>query len=84
VLTSFEADHANRAVSDETVFAFAASENRILLTLNRRHFLRLHPQEKTSHAGIAACMYDPNFHPQAHNIDIALSSLTALPVNSCG
>lgn len=42
VLTSLEAGNANRSEPDEAGLVFAARENRILLTQNRLHFLRLH------------------------------------------
>jgi len=42
VVTSLEAGNANTGVPDEDVMQFAASHNRILLTYNRRDFLRLH------------------------------------------
>jgi len=38
VLTSQEAKQANQSVPDEDVLAFATKQNRILLTINRRHF----------------------------------------------
>jgi hypothetical protein len=52
VMTSMEAGKANSAVPDKEVLAFAASGKRILVTLNRRHFLRLHQQRTEDHAGI--------------------------------
>ena len=42
VLTTFEAGNANAALPDAEVLAFAVAQGRILLTNNRRHFLRLH------------------------------------------
>lgn len=42
VLTSLEAGKANLAVPDEEVLTFAATEGRAVLTLNRKHFVRLH------------------------------------------
>ena len=42
VLTSLDAGNANAAVPDQEVMAFAASEDRILLSYNRRHFSQLH------------------------------------------
>ena len=42
VLTIQETGHANQASSDEAVLAFACDEHRALLTLNRKHFVRLH------------------------------------------
>ena len=49
VLTSREAGKANAAVPDPEVLKFAASEGRILLTHNRRHFLRLHQHRTEGH-----------------------------------
>ena len=71
VLTIQETGKANQAVSDEDVLAFANKEQRILLTLNRRHFIRLHKQHET-HAGILACTFDPDFSAFAARIDQAL------------
>lgn len=42
VLTVQETGKGNQAVPDEDVLAFAVSENRAVLTLNRKHFVRLH------------------------------------------
>ena len=75
VLTSLEAGNANAAVPDEDVLAFATVENRILLSYNRRHFMRLHERRVTSHAGIVVCTYDPDFARQAHGIHLAVSPL---------
>lgn len=61
VLTSFEAGNANRSVPDEEVLSFAAATERILLTQNRLHFLRLHQSQRIAHAGIVLCTFDPNF-----------------------
>src|SRR4051812_9905304 len=68
VLTSADAGNANAAVPDTDVLTFAASEHRILITLNRRHFLRLHQHRTADHAGILLCTYDPNFCRQALRI----------------
>ena len=75
VLTIQETGKANQAVSDEDVLAFANKEKRILLTLNRRHFIRLHKQHE-SHAGILACTFDPDFSAFAAQIDKALREET--------
>jgi hypothetical protein len=42
VLTIQETGKANQAMADEEVLSFAFQHDRILLTLNRKHFLRLH------------------------------------------
>lgn len=74
VLTSFDSGNANAAVPDAAVLAFATEKGRILLTHNRRHFLRLHNQGQGSeavHAGIVVCTFDPDFAAQARRIDAA-------------
>ena len=42
VLTIQEAGKGGQSVSDEEVIAFASSDSRALLTLNRKHFIHLH------------------------------------------
>ncbi len=71
VLTSHEAGNAGNAVADEAVLAFATREQRVLLTLNRKHFIRLH-LGSSGHAGIVVCTFDPDFAGQARRIDDAL------------
>jgi Domain of unknown function (DUF5615) len=41
LITPLGAGIANRAIPDAEVLAFAAADDRILLTHNRRHFQRL-------------------------------------------
>ena len=74
VLTTLDAGKANSAVPDLEVLAFAATEQRILLSHNRRHFLKLHRYKTTDHAGIVLCTFDPNFIAQAERIDAAISA----------
>ncbi|MDD2920915.1 MAG: DUF5615 family PIN-like protein [Anaerolineales bacterium] len=71
VLTIQETGKANQSMSDEDVLAFANKEKRILLTLNRRHFINLHKQNQ-QHVGIVACTFDPDFSGFANRIDEAL------------
>lgn len=63
VLTVREAGEAGQAVPDDEVLAFAKDDGRALLTLNRKHFVRLH-EEQTRHAGIIACTFDADFERQ--------------------
>jgi uncharacterized protein DUF5615 len=42
VLTIQETGRAGQAISDESVLAFASAERRAIVTLNRKHFKRLH------------------------------------------
>lgn len=71
VLTSHEAGRAGQAVPDEAVVAFAHSQARAVLTLNRRHFIRLH-ERNPGHSGIVVCTFDPDFAGQAGRIAAAL------------
>ena len=69
VLTSLEAGNANRSVPDQEVLAYAAEQERVLLTLNRKHFVRLHERPGITHAGIVACTFDPDSRHQAIRIE---------------
>ena len=64
VLTIFEDDKANRQYPDERVLADATMYRRAVLTINRKHFRRLH-QLSPLHSGIILCTYNPNFADQA-------------------
>ena len=67
VLTIQETGRADRATPDEEVLAFAAEQERILLTLNRRHFIRLHNTGRP-HMGLIVCTFDPDFEALARRI----------------
>ncbi len=71
VLTTFESGQAGQAIPDEQVLAFAKKESRILLTINRKHFKRLHAMD-SNHFGIVACTFDANFVALAQRIHAAL------------
>ena len=72
VLTAFEDGRANKAVPDEKVLARAVTLERILLTLNRIDFKRLH-NRRQDHAGIVICTFDRDFAGQAMRINVACS-----------
>ena len=72
VLTIQETGKADQALPDAEVLAFAKHEKRSLLTLNRRHFIRLH-LEQPDHAGIIVCKFDPDFVNQGKRIDQAIA-----------
>jgi len=73
VLTIQETGKAEQSLSDEDVLAFAVKEKRILLTLNRKHFIRLHNQQPIHH-GIIVCSFDPDFIEQAQRVHEAIES----------
>ncbi len=77
VLTTLEAGKANKAIEDAEVVKFASSEERAVLTLNRKHFVRLH-QSGMPHRGIIVCTYDPDFTGQAKRIDSELQKAVDL------
>lgn len=71
VLTIHETDKAEQSESDENILAFASAEGRTLLTLNRKHFIRLH-NVHPNHAGIIVCAFDLDFVGQAYRIHDAI------------
>ena len=73
VLTTYENSKAGQAISDEDVLAFAIGESRIMLTLNHRHFIRLH-QATPDHSGMVVCTYDPDFEALAGRIHSELQA----------
>lgn len=74
-VTVAETGKANQKMSDDEVLKFAISDERAVLTFNRKHFFRLHRQ-RPDHQGIVACTYDPDFLALAERIDAALASVT--------
>jgi hypothetical protein len=77
VLTVLETGNAGQAWPDEDVLTFAASQNRAVITLNRRHFVRLGGQ-RTDHAGIIVCSYDRDSVGLAARVDIAIRAFEDL------
>ena len=77
VLTVKEAGNAEQAISDEAVLSFAHAHKRAVLTINRKHFIRLH-RAISEHSGIVICTYDPQFTEQAERIHASVSELSNL------
>lgn len=71
VLTVLEAGKAEQAIADDEVLAFATCHERAVLTINRKHFIRLH-RERPQHAGIIVCTFDADFLGQAGRIHESL------------
>jgi hypothetical protein len=71
VVTIQDTGLAGQAISDEAVLDFACSEGRALVTLNRKHFVRLHRQDN-NHCGIIVCSFDSDFIGLAHRIHEAI------------
>jgi len=60
VWTIQEAGMANQSIDDAAVLAFAHNDSRAVLTINRRHFVRLH-HLGLKHSDILVCTFDPRF-----------------------
>ena len=77
VLTMRENGQAGRAVPDTEVLELATMGKRAVVTLNRRHFVRLH-LEHPAHAGIVVCTFDPDFVALARRIHDAAQATPEL------
>ena len=73
VLTSADAGNANQRIPDEDVLQFAITENRILVTLNRRDFIQIH-KTIPIHSGIIICTEDIDFIGFANRIHTLLET----------
>ena len=78
VLTVQAAGKANLGIPDEEVLAFAVSNNRTVLTLNRQDFMRLH-RANSNHIGIVVCTNDINRTQMATRISAAITAEEPLP-----
>lgn len=67
VLTTDEAGTSGQAIPDEDVVAYAINDDRAVITLNRKDFIRLHAASP-AHEGIVVCTFDPDFEGQAARI----------------
>lgn len=77
VLTVQDSGMAGQAIADTKILAFAHSQGRAVVTLNRRHFGRLH-MANPDHSGIIVCTFDPDFAMQASRIDTELKQYSTL------
>ena len=75
VETSHEAGNSGRAFPDESVMDYAIAKQRVVVTLNRRHFVALHSR-RPKHCGILVCTFDPDFNSLATRIHAALTGTT--------
>lgn len=74
VLTIQEVGQADRAVPDEAVLSFSTKENRVLLTFNRKHFIKLH-RDMPNYSGIIVCTFDSDFEALAKRIHQAIEQV---------
>src|SRR5687768_681057 len=73
VLTALEDGRANQSITDLQLLERATELGRVVLTLNRLDFKRLHHQIP-NHAGIIICTEDPDRLGQAQRITEAVTN----------
>jgi predicted nuclease of predicted toxin-antitoxin system len=73
VLTVQEAGNADQGIPDNEVLAFATSQERSILTINRDDFIRLHRRD-SNHFGIIVCTNNRNWEQFAARIDEAVTA----------
>jgi hypothetical protein len=77
VVTVADAGKAEQALTDKAVLELATADQRAVVTLNRKHFVRLHRAEP-NHAGVVVCSLDLDFDGQAARIDQAIATQESL------
>jgi len=77
VLTVQEAGQGNRGAKDSEILASAIQEGRVVLSFNRRHFIRLH-QQSAIHKGIIVCTRDDDVNALARRIHQAIENSASL------
>ncbi|MFM7887611.1 MAG: DUF5615 family PIN-like protein [Pseudanabaena sp.] len=77
VLTVQEAGNANLGIPDDQVLAFAISNNRTVVTINRLDFIKLH-RASAEHLGIIICTNDSDRHRMAARINEAIATQESL------
>jgi uncharacterized protein YbjT (DUF2867 family) len=78
VITVADAGKAGQALADKAILELAAADQRTVVTLNPRHFVRLHVAD-SNHAGIVVCSLDLDFDGQATRIDQTIATEEPLP-----
>ncbi len=73
VLTCQEAGRSGQGINDDVVLADALALGRVVLTENRRHFIRLHSGGQ-DHRGIVVCTFDRDADALARRIDAAVAA----------
>jgi sugar phosphate isomerase/epimerase len=77
VMTVQESGLGGQSIPDHVVLTFAIDQGRGLITLNRRHFVKLH-EETREHPGIIVCTTDNDFVALAARIDAAVRGTASL------
>ena len=75
ILTVHDIGMANKRWPDRSVFFFACDEHRIVLTINRRDFHKLH-RLFPNHSGLVLCTAVVDFHGTATRISAAVNQVS--------
>lgn len=76
-VTIHDSGLAGQSLPDEAVLNRASADGRAVLTLNRKHFIRIH-ESGFRHAGIVVCTFDLDFVGQAARIHAEIAGRAAL------
>ncbi len=71
VLTTHEAGKSNQGIEDDSVLRFAIGNQRCVITITRRDFIRLH-KTSPAHCGIIVCTENRDYRAFAERIDRAI------------
>ncbi len=77
ITTVQETGKGSQRTPDHVVLQMATADRRAVLTLNRKHFIRLH-QANPEHGGIMACTVDADFGRQTRRIHEAVAGVEDL------
>lgn len=72
VTTTHEHGLSNQGIEDHAVLRHATENDRCVITINRRDFIRLHRRGE-NHAGIIVCTENRDYDGFARRIDKAIS-----------
>jgi predicted nuclease of predicted toxin-antitoxin system len=77
VLTTHDVGKSNQRIEDDVVLRYATDNDRCLITINRRDFIRLH-RAVPIHGGIIVCTENRDYAAFARRIDLEISRVPAL------
>jgi hypothetical protein len=72
-LTTNDTGKSGQKIADPEVLEYACADDRAVLTLNRKHFIRLH-RNRPDHSGIIVCTVDHDSAALADRINEAVAS----------
>lgn len=77
VMTSYDAEQANRGIPDDEVLRYATQEGLVLITFNRDDFIELH-RSGLRHNGIVICKTDRDYERQIKTLHEYLQTQSSL------